>query len=505
MMSRLPIGLFLLFATAICVWSIRSAKPLPDALSPEDPHYENVICGPTSLSVALARLGIYESQGALAAECRVTALGVSFDDLYRSANGIPSVSAEARDLNWDELSALDGVAVLHVGGNHFIAIDPRESTPDSKNSLRVYRPKRPAQWLTREKLEQSWDGKALVLTKHDTVPEALGPAVEWDTCFQDNGIIQGTTVSRFEFKCWNRGQEELKIGELKTSCGCMAPVVGNERLAPGEFTTISVEVDLTNKEGYVMQNVVVPTNDPVRPVTLLRMSGGVPRTRFVSCKEMRLEDLPQGGTLSQEFYVVDPGFDGIGISKSSFVLSDGTIYDSDVLKCTISDDVIGLDSVHRSSSGGFHVEPDDLAVTMEIKANQSCPPGEFAGDVILVLDAGSDRLTVKVAVSGMIVKDVQSWPKVALLAIDGEGRAQATIQLRSCSDQPIHVVKMWSDCAPALQIRQIGDTSKFELAGQFGDTIAEGPPLREIVFFELEDGTTVEVPVAIVKPPARPL
>jgi len=55
----------------------------------------------------------------------------------------------------------------------------------------------------------------------------------------------------------NNSAEIAQIIDVQASCGCTKAVPAQSILAPGEFTTINIEVDTTGKTGKVKKNVVV--------------------------------------------------------------------------------------------------------------------------------------------------------------------------------------------------------------------------------------------------------
>ncbi|HID75462.1 MAG TPA: hypothetical protein EYP56_05630, partial [Planctomycetaceae bacterium] len=52
--------------------------------------------------------------------------GCSMQDLLDAARDF-GLDAHFQRLSWQELTQLDGCAILWTGGNHFIAVDPREA------------------------------------------------------------------------------------------------------------------------------------------------------------------------------------------------------------------------------------------------------------------------------------------------------------------------------------------------------------------------------------------
>lgn len=496
------------FALRLCTIVARSqlGLELASELDPSDPGYKEAMCGPVSLSVALGRLGVSSSPADVASQCRVTSQGVALTDLERTANSARLVSARARRLSWDEVSRLDGVAVLFVKGKHYVAVDPREAPRDTNETatVRIYEPESPAQWWTREELEEIWAGEALVITRRaarvDEAPD--GACIDWDECFVDQGVLRDTSLARYRFSFRNDGSSDLVIGEILKSCRCMEHTLSHERLAPGESAVLEVDVGLSRYEGYMQQSVVVKTNDAISPISVLRMAGGVPRARVISSDVIRLEDLPQGSKISQEFYVADPGFSGVKIREARFVPHSSPAI-GEHPACLISSELMGEDA-QRVSATGFRVKPSDYVVRLSFEASTASALGPFRGEVNVILEADDVVTTHNVSIEGMIVQDVRPVPRVALITLDREGAGSATIQLRSYSKQDIGVVKMWSDSTESLKIRSEGEpqaaNSKYIITARISDIIAGAAPLKRAAYLELDDGSVVSVPVAVFRP-----
>ncbi|QDU11044.1 DUF1573 domain-containing protein [Gimesia aquarii] len=481
---------------------------LTSQLNPSDPKYQDVMCGPVSLFVALGLLGISSSQSDIASKCKVTHRGVTFAELESIANSDSRVRARIQRLNWDELSLLDGVAVLFVKGDHFITVDPREKRYDIIKSvgLRVYEPKRPAQWWSREKLEGVWDGETLVISSQ-IIPDheiPLGSLIDWDKCFLDQGIVKDTPVVNYRFSFCNIGNKDLIVYEVQTSCGCLDYNLSKKQLSPGESAHIEVRLDTKNKEGYVEQYVTVKTNELRNPISMLTMAGGIPRARVISSDAISFEDLPRGNNTSKKFYVADPGFNGAKILDTRFVPNP----DSNVgehLNCSISYELIGKDTGRVASLAGFHTKSDDYEVQVSFEANKMCPLGAYQGVVYITLEVNGVLKTHKVFVEGVVVQDVRPVPRVALITLDPEGTGSVSIQLHSYSKQEIRVVKMWSDGKNSLKVRPEDESEsankKYVITAQTSDIVAGTAPVNQTVVFMLEGGAEVSVPVALFMPP----
>lgn len=106
------------------------------------------------------------------------------------------------------------------------------------------------------------------------VPRAA-PRIVFEQPVHDFGTVeQGAKVSHL-FRFHNRGERDLRVESLKTSCGCTAAVISDSRIPPGGRGTISATFDTAQFLGEKKKTVVVHTNDPQRPATTLTLQGEI--------------------------------------------------------------------------------------------------------------------------------------------------------------------------------------------------------------------------------------
>ena len=491
------------------VFPRRLKVKLASELDSLDPGYKNVMCGPASLSVALGRLGVYMAPSEIASKCRVTSYGVALTDLARVASNHRTIGAMIRKLRWEDLQAVEGVAILFVKGDHYVAADPREtsSKTTTTTSIRVYDRDVPARWYSRTELEKIWSGETMVITKRRRPSDVPGDAcIDWDACYIDKGILADTAIARYNFSLRNEGRKPLLIKDMQASCGCMHSRLSAKQLAPGESAQIEVDVNLNGKQGYDQQSVVVSTNDPANPVSYLTLASWIPRKQSVSSEAIRLEALPQDGSVGKEFVVADPGFAGMKIRDARFVLRSGS-GPVDDLSCSISWEVIGGHAKEVSDRTGYSASPGDYLVRLSLSANNACPVGPFEGDVVVTIETEDSVATPKVNIQGMIVQDVHSIPQMALIALgpDPESVGSAAIQLHSRTNRNITVVKAWSESTDSLGIRPENGwpagKNSYVVTARIPDLVVGTAPFKGTAKFELDSGSVVSVPVTVFRPP----
>ncbi|HUT31782.1 MAG TPA: DUF1573 domain-containing protein [Sedimentisphaerales bacterium] len=500
----------LIFGSAfgIACWLSMSPRVPTQKLDPSNPKHRNMLCGPTSLFNALGRIGVNCHFRDLASQCEISSKGVTLRELERVANGVKEAKSRVKRLNWDGLKRLDGAAVLFVNDDHFIAADPRETPPSSSAkgaAVRIYDEARPAQWMTREQLEEIWTGETLAIERRGpSLRQDTGPRIEWEDCFIDNGVLKPNSISQYAFSFRNVGSADLTIDSVKKSCGCATYTLTSERLARGQAGVIEVQVDLEGKEGYLLNHLAVKTNDPVNPLSILRMAAGVRKARVLSAERISLGDLPQGGKVTREFYATDPGFDGLRIRDVSFLPTTGLDI-SKHLTCSITYDLLGDDIQRVAKLSGYLGKPEDYVIRLALEASEKCPVGPFQGEVSVLAVADDVISTHKVIIKGAVVQDIHPVPAVVLIALDGEGAGSATIQLRSYAKHDFQIVDAWVDSGTSVKIdradRPQAPGPKFVLSTLMPAVVAAATPIESAAFFKLHNGTVIRVPITIFKPP----
>lgn len=111
-------------------------------------------------------------------------------------------------------------------------------------------------------------GNVILEPKKDpSIP--IGARLSLATFQHDFGIVEEGKKVQYTFNFKNDGDEELKILDIKTSCGCTAAVTESKSYKPGENGTLNVELDTSNRIGRMSLNVSITTNDKEAPLKVL--------------------------------------------------------------------------------------------------------------------------------------------------------------------------------------------------------------------------------------------
>lgn len=113
------------------------------------------------------------------------------------------------------------------------------------------------------------------LGKMSPVEKANAAKIKFDTTEHDFGKLKQGETGTCEFKFTNTGKSTLVIYTLKTSCGCTATTLGNDKLAPGDSSIINVSYLTKFKNGRDQTSVTVYTNDPDNETVILTIKANV--------------------------------------------------------------------------------------------------------------------------------------------------------------------------------------------------------------------------------------
>src|SRR5208283_5062067 len=99
----------------------------------------------------------------------------------------------------------------------------------------------------------------------------LGPRIQFNTENYNAGTnIAGDTIL-YTFVATNTGDDTLEISGARGSCSCTVVGEGSarnawtpQRIAPGQFCRIPVEVSTANLRGQIVKTVTVTSNDRER-------------------------------------------------------------------------------------------------------------------------------------------------------------------------------------------------------------------------------------------------
>lgn len=95
------------------------------------------------------------------------------------------------------------------------------------------------------------------------------PTIFFPETQHDFGKVSEGEKVNYTFRFVNKGESELIIKDVKSSCGCTAALLSTSNIKPGQEGTLKVEFNTQNRSGKNSKTVTVQSNDPKDPTKIL--------------------------------------------------------------------------------------------------------------------------------------------------------------------------------------------------------------------------------------------
>src|SRR5689334_17458075 len=128
----------------------------------------------------------------------------------------------------------------------------------------------------------------------------LGPRVAVDQPVFDFGTVERGARVDHTFRLPNRGDAELRIEHVKSSCGCTVAVLSDKVVAPGSEARVAVTLDTSRLAGPTTKTITVYTNDPAAAVVGLSLAGRVNADLVVTPTPLYLGRIRRGESVRRE-------------------------------------------------------------------------------------------------------------------------------------------------------------------------------------------------------------
>ncbi len=116
-----------------------------------------------------------------------------------------------------------------------------------------------------------------------------GPKLTFEKVVHDFGDIAPGSRNKCKFKFTNTGKNALKIGKVKSTCGCTVPKMKKKLYAPGESGIINITYKPVKKSGKATKYLTVPSNDPENPKIKLTIKAKIISKIAYSPKSINLK------------------------------------------------------------------------------------------------------------------------------------------------------------------------------------------------------------------------
>lgn len=307
-------------------------------------------------------------------------------------------------------------AILHVNGNHFIALLPDRNSPDC---IVIDVPETHSISTCEEfSGKWNWDGTCLYVDeeeigsgarKADGVPKLYVEEADFDA-----GIVYDEQKSiSHTFLLKNIGDKNLVIEDFKSGCSCTYVEDEEIVIKPNETYSLNVKFRLSQKIGPLpKQSIVVISNDPLAPQTRLSMRAERRKEFLVSPGVIQLGILKDVAKKAVLFKVTSENLTKRLLPEKSYV----------------NLDFIKVENARQYKRNDFW----EYLFKVEILA--TAPYGRFAGEFVIP-SSGSIRKEISVPISGEISSPVSlSRSKITYGLIDAKQ-----------PERILKTIELWSD------------------------------------------------------------
>jgi hypothetical protein len=104
---------------------------------------------------------------------------------------------------------------------------------------------------------------------------SLNPTLKMSSYNHNFGKVSEGEKLDLTIEITNTGKSELRIKDVKSSCGCTAALLSSKLLKPDEKGKLKIEFDTTNLAGQIARTVTLFSNDPEHPTRVLTLFANI--------------------------------------------------------------------------------------------------------------------------------------------------------------------------------------------------------------------------------------
>ena len=152
------------------------------------------------------------------------------------------------------------------------------------------------------------------------VSETTRPVAVCERKSFDFGMVDPHSTHSHEFTVRNDGELPLQLQVLETSCKCAIGKLGQELIAPGEQTSVTLTWNTGKQAELYKQTALVATNDPLNKELMLEVKGVV-RAKLIAPESIELQKADIGQPSKGSFYVYSQLWDNFLVADVTSDLS----------------------------------------------------------------------------------------------------------------------------------------------------------------------------------------
>ena len=268
----------------------------------------------------------------------------------------------------------------------------------------------------------------------------IGPRMQVDEPVFDFGQVEQGEQVTHNFRFTNRGNRELRVQSVKTSCGCTAAVIAADTIPPGTEGTIQATFDTKRFAGQKAKDIRVHTNDPLSPVTTLTLQGAITTEVQVQPAHLYLGRLQRGAPTSRTVTIL------YDINKPLEI--------TDITNGNPAISVQAEDAQVKGKKGK----------TLQVSVPKTAQRGPLK-DTITITTTSAKKPTISIPVVGSIEGDVIVLPSQVSFGVVRQGVGETrTVRIKNRSAQPLSIGQVQSSLASVVpELTEVTPGKEFEL------------------------------------------
>jgi len=294
----------------------------------------------------------------------------------------------------------------------------------------------------------------------------------------DFGAVERGAQVEHVFVIRNGGDADLRIDNVKSSCGCTVGVASSRDIPPGGEGRITVTLDTARMAGARIKTVTLYTNDPDVPAAGLSLSGHVEVDLVITPDPVYLGRLRRGENGHRDV-LVSPG------------RPDGTAT------------VVAVEHEGRAVRARLATRTDGApGQRIEVEVDPDLPIGRFNEQLVLRTTSTREP-TMVLPVFGSVEGDVAVVPPQVTFGVARDGSApERELLIHNRGARPLTVTRIE---APArivsYDLRAVEDGQEYRLTLRLRDGVPPGKIEDRIeIFTDHPDEERIVVPLyAIVR------
>ncbi len=308
-----------------------------------------------------------------------------------------------------------------------------------------------------------------------------GPRLAVDQAVFDFGTVERGARVDHTFRLLNRGEGELRIDHVKSSCGCTVAVLSERVVPQGGEGRVAVSLDTGRLAGRTTKTVTVYTNDPAAPVVGLSLAGQVSVDLVVTPTPLYLGRVRRGDAVRREV-VITPGREGAAFT------------------------VERVERTNPAVSARLEPRPDGPGQRLVVELDHDVPLGRFNETLTLHTTSPREPI-VTLPVFGSVEGDVVVLPPQVTFGVTrGGGSAERELWIRNRGARPVAVTRVVvPERVATYELTPVRDGEEYRLVVRLRDGLPPGKVEGSVEIFtdHPEEGHLVVPLYAIVRDGGR--